>query len=202
MILEPFGDAAWRLRLDERPDRCALLAALRRLPGVVDAVVTEEHALVTFEPGASPATSSLAGALDEAARAGQGASAPREHQVRVRYDGADLAQVAALARMTPPEVVEAHAAATYRVAAMGFQPGFGYLRGLDPRLHVPRLSTPRPHVPALSLGIAGPYAGIYPFASPGGWSLLGRVVGFAPFDARTGAALALGDRVRFRPEGP
>ncbi|MDP9150261.1 MAG: carboxyltransferase domain-containing protein, partial [Myxococcota bacterium] len=42
-----------------------------------------------------------------------------------------------------------------------------------------------------------PYTGVYPFASPGGWNLLGTAVDFAPFDAHTGAALCLGDRVRF-----
>jgi len=76
-------------------------------------------------------------------------------------------------------------------------PGFAYLRALDPRLVLPRRATPRPRVPALSVAIAGPYTGLYPFASPGGWHLLGTAVGFAPFDAHTGAAMSLGDRVRF-----
>ena len=85
----------------------------------------------------------------------------------------------------------------YVVAAIGFLPGFAYLRGLDARLVVPRRAAPRTRVEALSVAIAGPYAGVYPFESPGGWNLLGTAVGFSPFDARAGAVLALGDRVRF-----
>ena len=104
--------------------------------------------------------------------------------------------------MTRAEIVRAHAEATYEVAVVGFLPGFAYLRGLDPRLVVPRRATPRPRVPALSVAIAGPYTGIYPFASPGGWSLLGTVVGFVPFDGASGARLRLGDGVRFEPEEP
>jgi hypothetical protein len=51
-LLERFGDAAFRLRRPPESSARALLEALRRIPGVVDAVVTEEHALVTFAPGA------------------------------------------------------------------------------------------------------------------------------------------------------
>jgi allophanate hydrolase subunit 1 len=37
---------------------------------------------------------------------------------------------------------------------------------------------------------------VYPFDSPGGWHLLGSVVGVTMFGEQ-GALLALGDRVRF-----
>ena len=37
-----------------------------------------------------------------------------------------------------------------------------------------RHATPRKQVPAGSVGIGGEQTGIYPFASPGGWQLLGR----------------------------
>ena len=36
-----------------------------------------------------------------------------------------------------------HTAATYTVAFCGFAPGFAYLTGLDPALHLPRRATPR-----------------------------------------------------------
>ncbi|HEX3344918.1 MAG TPA: carboxyltransferase domain-containing protein, partial [Polyangiaceae bacterium] len=124
-------------------------------------------------------------------------AAGREHTVRVRYDGLDLDEVAAASGLSRHEVGAVHRVAAYEVAAIGFLPGFAYLRGLDPRLVLPRRATPRTRVPALSVAVAGPYTGVYPFASPGGWHLLGTAVGFAPFDATTGAALSLGDRVRF-----
>ena len=219
LVLEPFGDRAWRARLPEGYDsasRRRLLEALRALPRVADAVVSERHAMAVLEPG-TPLESlreavAAAVACAEPGRAPDEAGArprdegparaevePRHHDVEVRYDGADLVEVAEASGLSPDEVVALHAGCTYVVAMMGFLPGFAYLRSLPPRLVLPRRATPRARVPALSLAIAGPYTGIYPFASPGGWHLLGMAVGFVPFDARRGAALALGDRVRFVP---
>jgi UPF0271 protein len=205
VALEPFGDTAWRARLPEGSDgagRRVLLEALRALPGVLDVVVAERHALVVLAPDASLDGTREAIARVLARAPPSGPDEPtrpelREHRVLVRYDGADLAEVASAAGMSEAEVVAIHAGTAYEVAAMGFLPGFAYLRALDPRLVLPRRATPRPRVPALSVAIAGPYTGVYPFASPGGWHLLGTAVGFTPFDARTGAAMALGDRVRF-----
>ena len=205
VTLEPFGDTAWRARLPETGDgasRRALLEELRALPGVVDVVISECHALVVLAVGASPEGAREAIARTLAPRSASGPDAPtqpelREHRVLVRYDGADLAEVASASGMSSAEVVAIHAGTAYEVAAIGFLPGFAYLRALDPRLILPRRATPRPRVSALSVAIAGPYTGIYPFASPGGWHLLGTAVGFTPFDARTGAVMSLGDRVRF-----
>jgi UPF0271 protein len=81
--------------------------------------------------------------------------------------------------------------------AVGFLPGFAYLRAPDPPFQLARRGSPRARVPAGSVGVAGPYTGIYPFASPGGWNLLGTAVDFVPFTVERGAALALGDVVRF-----
>jgi UPF0271 protein len=205
--LEPFGDAAWRIRLPGGANGRAVLDALRALPGVHDAVVAEEQALVVFQPGAPPT------GVGEAVERALGASAAsdereqanelsRVHVVRARYDGPDLDEVAARAGLTPREVAALHSGATYVVAAIGFLPGFAYLRGLDARLVVPRRPTPRPRVPALAIGVAGPYTGVYPFPSPGGWNLIATAVDFAPFDERTGAALGLGDVVCFEAATP
>jgi UPF0271 protein len=51
-------------------------------------------------------------------------------------------------------------------------------------------------VPAGSIGLAGGFTGVYPFDSPGGWHLIGRVMGVRMFSEQ-GALLRLGDRVRF-----
>jgi UPF0271 protein len=196
--LEPFGDTAWRARLAAENDgasRRALLEALRALPGVVDVVVSEHHALVVLADGATPEGIREAVAGNAGRRTPAGAQ--REHRVRVRYDGEDLAAVASASGMSPAEVVATHTRRPYEVAVMGFLPGFAYLRSLDRSLVLPRRATPRARVPALSVAIAGPYTGIYPFASPGGWHLLGTAVDFAPFDPRVGALMALGDLVRF-----
>ena len=89
-------------------------------------------------------------------------------------------------------------AAEYVVAFIGFAPGFAYLIGGDERLDVPRLPRPRERVPAGSVAIAGPYSGVYPRESPGGWRLLGRT-SLALFDPERAAPALLvsGDRVRF-----
>ncbi len=199
ILVEPFGDAAWRVRLPGSAPARALLDALRALPGVIDAVVTERHAMVSFDPGAPPA--GVEQAIAQALASPDHAVPVREHVVKVRYDGPDLNEVARGTGLRPDEVIARHTAATYVVAFLGFAPGFAYLRGLDPQLVVPRRATPRTRVPAGSVAIAGPYTGIYPFASQGGWSLLGTAIGFTPFDAQKGAALATGDRVRFAAEG-
>ncbi|MFF8954953.1 5-oxoprolinase subunit PxpB [Streptomyces sp. NPDC014894] len=119
-------------------------------------------------------------------------------EVPVRYDGPDLASVAALWGMTEDEVAAVHSAAEFRVAFCGFAPGFGYLIGLPERYAVPRRATPRTSVPAGSVGLAGPYTGVYPRSSPGGWQLIGTTELELWDPARQPAALlAPGARVRF-----
>jgi inhibitor of KinA len=67
-------------------------------------------------------------------------------------------------------------------------------------LVTPRLASPRKIVPAGSVGIAGSQTGVYPFATPGGWRLIGRtpLQIFRP-DREHLSLLAIGDRVRFVP---
>ncbi len=199
VVLEAFGDAALRARLPEGAPARAVFESLRALPGVVDAVVTERHALVTFDPAVPPhgPPTGVGEAIERALSGPAPASAPRAHAIAVRYDGPDLDDVSRAAGLSREEVIARHTQGAYVVAAIGFVPGFAYLRGLDPQLVLPRRARPRPRVPAGSVAIAGPYAGVYPLASPGGWHLLGSALGAVLFDPRSGAALALGDRVTF-----
>lgn len=115
-------------------------------------------------------------------------------------DGPDLAPVAERLGLAESELVRRHSAPRYRVAFLGFSPGFPYLVGLPAELRLPRLSTPRPRVAAGSVAIAGPFGGIYPQATPGGWHLLGRTA-LSLFDLarRPPAALTAGAEVRFVP---
>ncbi|WP_327293455.1 5-oxoprolinase subunit B family protein [Streptomyces sp. NBC_01198] len=94
-------------------------------------------------------------------------------EVPVRFDGPDIEEVAARWSVTPRELAAVVTGTAFRVAFCGFAPGFAYLTGLPAGRHVPRRPTPRTAVPAGSLGLAGPYAGLYPRSSPGGWQLIG-----------------------------
>lgn len=127
---------------------------------------------------------------------------PRIVQIPVSYDAEfalDLEAVAANAKLSAEEVVALHSTAEYRVACVGFTPGFPYLVGLPARLATPRRATPRNKIPAGSVAIGGVQTGIYPQTSPGGWHVVGR----APvrlFDPQREppALLEAGDHVRFR----
>jgi len=128
---------------------------------------------------------------------------PRLVEIPVCYGGEfgpDLHDVATLHQLTPDQVIELHAATTYLVYFLGFAPGFAYLGELPDGLVTPRLPTPRRRVPPGSVGIAGNQTGVYPFATPGGWRLLGRtpVAMFRP-DRQGLSLLRLGDHVRFQP---
>ena len=118
--------------------------------------------------------------------------------VPVRYDGDDLAEVAASIGATAMDVVVLHSEAEYTVAFCGFMPGFSYLVGLDPRLHLPRRRTPRTRVPAGSVAIASEFTSVYPRSSPGGWHLLGTTdLPMWDDDRDPAATLVPGTRVRF-----
>jgi KipI family sensor histidine kinase inhibitor len=185
---EWLGDRAIRFTRPAVSAR-ALVRAVRAWPGCIDVVVAQHGVAAYFdrEPVIDSAQIAALARLDEVAEP------PREHELHAIYDGPDLA---ALAQATGIDVAAVHAARTYTVDAVGFAPGFAYLSGLDPRLETPRLATPRTRVPAGSIGIAGTQTAVYPFDSPGGWHLVGRVVGVKMFTAE-GPLLQLGDRVRF-----
>ncbi|AGC43025.1 LamB/YcsF family/allophanate hydrolase family protein [Myxococcus stipitatus DSM 14675] len=197
--IQPLGDGALRFSLPDTVERRAAREVLKALPGVVDAVVTEQHACVYFDPSAPPEEPRLA--LSRLLYAPMDTVERALVTLRIRYDGPDLEKVAARAGLSVDDVARLHAAREYTVRCVGFLPGFAYLGELDPRIVVPRLPTPRMRVPALAVGIAGARTGVYPFASPGGWSLIGTAMDFTAFHPDRGAVLQLGDRVRFEQVG-
>jgi inhibitor of KinA len=128
---------------------------------------------------------------------------PRQVEIPVCYGGEygpDLADVCALHGMSPGQAIELHSSATYLVYFLGFVPGFAYLGGLPKALVTQRLATPRRRVPAGSVGMAGNQTGVYPFATPGGWRLLGRTpMPMFRTDRGELSFLSIGDHVRFTP---
>ncbi|MGC5075897.1 carboxyltransferase domain-containing protein [Agrococcus sp. DT81.2] len=169
------ADTALLVEAADLQEAMRLLPALReaRLPGVTELVPAARTVLVRFDPLSidAAALAALVGAVEPAvapAASGEVATIP------VRYDGQDLAEVAALLDVSPAEVVARHAAATWTVAFTGYAPGFAYLVGDDPLFDVPRRRSPRTRIPAGSVGLAGRFSGVYPRESPGGWQLIGR----------------------------
>jgi len=119
-------------------------------------------------------------------------------EIGCRYDGPDLAAVAAQWGVPPGEVAAVHGALEHEVAFCGFAPGFPYIAGLGGGREVARRDSPRPAVPPGSVALAGEYTGIYPRASPGGWQLIGHTDAVMWDPGREPAALLQpGDRVRF-----
>jgi KipI family sensor histidine kinase inhibitor len=188
-VEEPAMVAAVRVALDRhpRPGQLELVPAARTVLVLLDRAPTDRDAVelrrLVLEP-------------EEQAAAGPSVELP------VVFDGPDLADVARLTGRAVPELVAALTGVEFTVAFGGFAPGFGYLTGLPAELHVPRRDTPRTRVPAGSVGLAGPYAGAYPRASPGGWQLVGRTDAVLfDVDRDPPALLVPGRRVRFREVG-
>ncbi len=189
------GDRALLLDCAD-PPAVADAIRLQVIDGVVEVVPGARTVLVRHDAAAD--TGRLTRLLAAVAPAERTPDAATTVTIPVRYDGPDLADVAELAGISREAVVALHQASDLEVAFCGFSPGFAYLRGLDPRLHVPRLSTPRTRVPAGSVAVADVWSAVYPRESPGGWRLLGTTTTVL-WDERLDppALLTPGTRVRF-----
>ncbi|MGQ5260812.1 5-oxoprolinase subunit B family protein [Micromonospora sp. ZYX-F-536] len=165
---------AWRAELWRRRELGELItteivpaASTVLLDGVPDPAATAD---LLSRWASTVATAAATEGSTNRERDGGGA----EVVVPVDFDGPDLPAVAEHWKVDVPAVLRRLTGTPFRVAFCGFAPGFPYLTGLPAELALPRLATPRPRVPAGSVALAGPYAGIYPGASPGGWLLVGR----------------------------
>ena len=110
----------------------------------------------------------------------------------------DLDAVSAATTLSAQNIQKLHTSAKHWVLMVGFSPGQPYIGGLDPKLSVPRRATPRTRMPMGAVAIANAQTAVYPYETPGGWSIIGRTP-LTVFDpARDPASLfAPGDRVRF-----
>ena len=198
----PCGDRALLVEVAGLPEVAAVRTALERapLPGQRDLVPAARTVLVVLDRAPSDLDVATLRRLDPDASAG--GPAREAVELPVVFDGADLADVAELTGRSVELLVEALTSAELTVAFGGFAPGFGYLSGLPEELHVPRRATPRTRVPAGSVALAGPFAGVYPQASPGGWQLVGRTDAVLfDVDRDPPALLVPGTAVRFRDVG-
>jgi KipI family sensor histidine kinase inhibitor len=189
---------------EDSANRAAVVAArfLAGRPGLFDAIPGARTLFLVC--GFDLDRAALARDLERAADPGD-RKPGRAVRIPVRYGGEGALDLADLARslgFSPEEFARRHAAAAYRVAFLGFAPGFAYCVGLPEELAAPRLATPRTRVPSGSLAIGGPYTGVYPAETPGGWRLIGRSAARL-FDPTADAPTLLlpGDTVAFESIG-
>jgi KipI family sensor histidine kinase inhibitor len=214
--LLPSGDSAITVEFSRNIDDAAnqrVLALDRAMTaepvaGVTETVPTYRSLLVHYDPlliGFEALGDKL---LALAQRPVPAAATTRRWRIPVAYGGEhgiDLEDVARALKTTPDDIVARHVAGDYRVAMIGFTPGWSYLSGLEKSLHLPRRQNPRLLTPAGTISIGGVQTGIQCLAGPSGWHLLGRTpvrtyqlhrdpifllepgdhVSFAPIDAKT-----------------
>lgn len=178
----------------------AMAGALLGSSGLLDVVPAEDAVYLTVDPLSDVSRESIRERLKGVEK--KPAPEPRVHEITACYEAPhapDLGEIARLAGMSEREVVEVHTSTEFTVSFLGFAPGFGYLTGLPERLHVPRLASPRTRLEAGSVGIAGPYSGVYGLPGPGGWRIIGhtKAIMFG-VEREEPALLRARDVVRFR----
>lgn len=145
--------------------------------GVIEAVPTYRSLLVHYDPVQVDYDTVGRRLLALAQSPADAESNARRWRIPVAYGGEhgiDLEDVAKSLNATPDEIVARHIAGKYRVAMIGFTPGWSYLSGLDKSLHMPRRQNPRLLTPAGTISIGGVQTGVQCLAGPSGWHLLGR----------------------------
>ena len=207
---DPQAAASGGVDLETNRSLQALAAALRArsLPWIRDVVPALCGIAVHFDPYHPELPASVIEyferLLQEAFKsASKFEDSGRTVEVPVCYDpifGLDLSDISQRTSVSLEEIVKRHTKSQHIVLMVGFSPGQPYIGGLDPKLSVPRRATPRTLMPAGSVAIANAQTAVYPYETPGGWSIIGRTP-LRVFDpARDPASLfAPGDRVRFFP---
>ncbi|MGR6743279.1 carboxyltransferase domain-containing protein [Microbacterium sp. F1-18] len=202
MRMLPMGHDAVLVEVSDLAAAMALHARLTAAPppGVVDIVPAAATVLVRVDPAVLRPAAVRAWVSSAVTSAAPPASASASVTLPIRYDGADLADLAALLGSSTEALAARHAGTDWTVAFTGFAPGFGYLVGAGWDLDIPRRPSPRTRVAAGSVGLAGVFSGAYPRETPGGWQLIGTTD--APLfnaDADRPALLVPGTAVRFDP---
>ena len=147
------------------------------IAGVLETVPTYRSLLVHYDPVQVGYTSLSEKLLALAQLPVPAETAIRRWRVPVVYGGdygADLDDVARAHSISTSDVIAKHTGGDYRVAMIGFTPGFAYLSGLDPAIATPRRESPRTETPPGTISIGGVQACVQCLAAPSGWHLLGR----------------------------
>jgi KipI family sensor histidine kinase inhibitor len=176
----PSGDSAITVEFSRNIDDAAnrrVLALDRTLAnepvsGVTETVPTYRSLLVHYDPVAIDFDTLSEKLVCLAQLPVPPTTKTRRWRIPVVYGGEhgiDLEDVAKTLKTTPDDIVARHVAGDYRVAMIGFTPGWSYLSGLDDSLHMPRRQNPRLLTPAGTISIGGVQTGIQGLAGPSGW---------------------------------
>lgn len=212
---KPVGDRALQLTLDDssipNPDTVrrvqCLQAAIEKasLSGVRECHAAYRSLLVVYD-SLTTSTVRLKPALESIASGSDlDSSASRREPATHRFPlcacprcAPDREFASVHSGMAWHDFITGYCSVSYQVLFLGFQPGFPFLGKLDSVLQLPRLSEPRLTVEAGSVGIGNHQTGIYPFASPGGWRIIGRTPAeLFNFTQDPPNRLFPGDRVEF-----
>ena len=183
--LLPSGDSAITVEFSRNIDDAAnhrVLAldrvlAAEPVTGITETVPTYRSLLVHYDPlqvGFNELGEQL---LARAQRPVPATAKARRWRIPVVYGGEhgiDLEDVAKTLNTTPDDIVARHVGGDYRVAMIGFTPGWSYLSGLADSLQMPRRQNPRLLTPAGTISIGGVQTGVQCLAGPSGWHLLGQ----------------------------
>jgi inhibitor of KinA len=170
-------------------------------PGVTETVPAYVTLLLVYDPLVTDAAAVAAEALRRVRTAGAAASSGRDHLVPICFDAdlaPDLADAAARLGLNADAVIDAHLAAEYRVYMYGFAPGYAYMDGVPPALHLPRKAVPVRSRPVGTVMIAGGQCLITTLPMPTGWWVIGQTrVPVLRLDDPQPFLFQPGDRVRF-----
>jgi 5-oxoprolinase (ATP-hydrolysing) subunit B len=183
--LLPSGDSAitveFSRKIEDAANRrvLALDRTMAREPivGVTETLPTYRSLLVHYDPVQIDFETLGERLLELALRPVPPWEKTRRWRIPVAYGGEhgiDLEDVAKTLGTTPDDIVARHISGDYRVAMIGFSPGWSYLSGLQDSLQMSRRQNPRLLTPAGTISIGGVQTGIQCLAGPSGWHLLGR----------------------------
>lgn len=206
----------WGNRIDEKVNR-EVMARYRQFchqqfPGFIEAVPAYSSLTVYYDPvfirqlrsGSDTASAYVRDRITEMMGVALPDTDTASHLIRIPvcYDPSlapDLEKMLREKGMETEELIRLHTGRIYRVYMMGFLPGFAYMGEVDEPLATNRKPGPVP-IKAGSVGIAGRQTGIYPFASPGGWQIIGMTpVQLFNRQRKEPTLLQAGDRVQFYP---
>ncbi|HZH64759.1 MAG TPA: 5-oxoprolinase subunit PxpB [Flavisolibacter sp.] len=189
--ISPLGDSAlliyFRNKIDDAINKKVLSIFNRlqklSLPEITDLIPAYSSLAICYDVAAlhqknATAFDTMKNLLEPILEAADGQSLFTTRQMKIpvcyaKVYAPDLEALAFDKNLLAEEVIGLHLAITYRVYMIGFLPGFAYMGKVDNRIATVRKTAPV-NVAAGSVGIAGEQTGIYPFASPGGWNIIGR----------------------------